>query len=145
MSNNIVFYGNTCRGKIKLYNLVSCIWITSSSIHICILKQHNMSTCRQNKQTQRHLVETENENYTLQSLSLTGKMWSYNSLNKSHLCLLIPPGGLHSTTPTSGHVNKVWSHNCYINGHCSVETRWYMLVVSSLELILKTNYLIRHY
>ncbi len=38
---------------------VFCILITSSSIHICTLKQNSMSTCRQNKHTQRHLVEDE--------------------------------------------------------------------------------------
>ncbi len=29
------------------------------SIHVCTLKQHSMSTCRQNKHKQRHFVEAE--------------------------------------------------------------------------------------
>ncbi len=37
-----------------------CIWMAICSIHICTMKQHSMSTCRQNKHTQRHLVEAEN-------------------------------------------------------------------------------------
>ncbi len=52
--------------------------MTSSGIHICILKQHNKSTFRQNKHTQRHLMEAEKsisncenwEKYTVNGLGL---------------------------------------------------------------------------
>ncbi len=41
-----------------VFRIVFCIWMTSSGLHICSLKQHSMSTCRQNKH--RYLVEAEN-------------------------------------------------------------------------------------
>ncbi len=43
-------------GQKSVFCIVFCIWMTSSSIHICTLKQHSMSTCRQNN----HRVEVEN-------------------------------------------------------------------------------------
>ncbi len=43
-----------------LFHIVFGILMTSSGIYICTLTQHSMSTCRQNKHTQRHLVEAAN-------------------------------------------------------------------------------------
>ncbi len=42
-----------------VFCIVFCIWMISSNIYIFTWKQHSMSTCRQNKHTQRHLVEAE--------------------------------------------------------------------------------------
>ncbi len=51
---------SSCQRQKIVFCIVFCIWMTSSDIHICALKQYNMSTCSQNKPTQRHLVEAEN-------------------------------------------------------------------------------------
>ncbi len=58
----------TAKTKMVLFHVVFCTWMTSSSIYIYALKQHSMSTCKQNKHMQRHLVQPENaisncENY----------------------------------------------------------------------------------
>ncbi len=37
---------SNCQGHNYVFHIVFCIWMTSSGIHICTLKQHSMSTCR---------------------------------------------------------------------------------------------------
>ncbi len=63
---------SNCQGQ---PNCISyCIWMTSSSIHICTLKQHSMFTCRQNKHTQRHIVEGENAISNCENFKCPDKM-----------------------------------------------------------------------
>ncbi len=45
-------FPQTAKAKTVVFHIVFFIWMTSSGIHICTLKQHSMSTCRQNKHTQ---------------------------------------------------------------------------------------------
>ncbi len=54
---NLQSISQTAKAKKIVFCIVFC---TSSIIHICTLKQHSMFTCRQNKHTQRHIVEAEN-------------------------------------------------------------------------------------
>ncbi len=49
---------NLTKPKQIVFCIVFCIWMTGSSIHICKLKQHSMSTCRQNKH-----IETPSGNW----------------------------------------------------------------------------------
>ncbi len=53
-------FSQTVNAPQNAFCIVFGILMTSSGIYICTLKQHGMSTCRQNKHTQRHLVEAEN-------------------------------------------------------------------------------------
>ncbi len=50
----------TAKPRENVFHILFCIWMIKSGIYIWILKQHSMSTCRQNKHTQRQLVESEN-------------------------------------------------------------------------------------
>ncbi len=84
------------------FYIVFCIWMTSSGIqkntHICTLKQNSMSTCRQNKHTQRHIVEAENaisnwENYTKFVKELEPMAWCYFFHQMRYTDVCLPPGG----------------------------------------------------
>ncbi len=74
--------------------IVFCIWMTSSSINIYTLKHHSMSTCRENKHTQRHLVEAENAFSNCENLHSVKNFWGFlfNStlwLWRNHLYIIL--------------------------------------------------------
>ncbi len=75
------------KAKYIVFHIAFCILMTSSSIYICTLKLHSLSTCMHNKHTQRHLVEAENAISNYENYSLPNSEFHHKGILELYMCI----------------------------------------------------------